>query len=272
MVKFRLGIFLYNPQNQKPMKNWTRNETIIAFNIYCKIPFKDSSKMHPMIIKYANLLGRSPSALNMKIGNIGRLDPDLRKQGISGLIHGAKMEEEVWNEFYGDPDRLAFESERLLSEITGQSIDQYAGIQIDELPCGKEREVLVKQRVNQSFFRAAVMSSYNFHCCISGITIPELLEACHIINWADDATHRTNPKNGLCMNAFFHKAYDSYLLAITPDLNIEISEKLLQNTEDKAFYTYLKGLNGQEIIKPDRFLPRTDFLEVHYNKYKTRQI
>ena len=74
------------------------------------------------------------------------------------------------------------------------------------------------------------------------------------------------------MNAFFHKAYDSYLLAITPDLNIEISEKLLQNTEDKAFYTYLKGLNGQEIIKPDRFLPRTDFLEVHYNKYKTRQI
>ena len=74
------------------------------------------------------------------------------------------------------------------------------------------------------------------------------------------------------MNAFFHKAYDRYLLAITPDLNIEISEKLLQNTEDKAFYTYLKGLNGQKIIKPDRFLPRTDFLEVHYNKYKTGQI
>ena len=71
------------------MKNWTRNETIIAFNLYCKIPFKNCSKMHPMIIKYANILGRTPSALNMKIGNIGRLDPDLKSQGISGLTHGA---------------------------------------------------------------------------------------------------------------------------------------------------------------------------------------
>ncbi|TGX83898.1 hypothetical protein E5358_01615 [Palleniella muris] len=47
------------------------------------------------------------------------------------------------------------------------------------------------------------MSSYNFHCCISGVAIPELLEACHIINWSDDATQRTNPKNGICLNSFF---------------------------------------------------------------------
>lgn len=30
------------------------------------------------------MLGRSPSALNMKVGNIGRLDPDLKEQGITG--------------------------------------------------------------------------------------------------------------------------------------------------------------------------------------------
>ena len=52
-----------------------------------------------MIIEYARILGRSPSALNMKVGNIGRLDPDLKSQGIIGLVHGAKMEEEVWKEF-----------------------------------------------------------------------------------------------------------------------------------------------------------------------------
>ena len=52
--------------------NWTREETIIAFNVYCKIPFKDSNKNHPMIKKYAKIIGRSPDALNMKIGNIGK--------------------------------------------------------------------------------------------------------------------------------------------------------------------------------------------------------
>ena len=81
---------------------WTREETIIAFNLYCKIPFKSSSKTHPLVVKYAHIIGRSPSALNMKIGNIGRLDPDLKSQGITGLVHGAKLELE-WNPCEANP-------------------------------------------------------------------------------------------------------------------------------------------------------------------------
>ena len=107
-----------------------------------------------MIIKYANLLNRTPSALNMKIGNIGRLDPDLKRQGISGLVHGAKMEEEVWNEFYGNPELLAFESEKIIARLTNQSIEMCTSIRTDDLPQGKEREIIIKQRINQSFFRS----------------------------------------------------------------------------------------------------------------------
>jgi len=33
------------------MEKWTREVTIIAFNLYCKIPFKDSSKTHPEVIR-----------------------------------------------------------------------------------------------------------------------------------------------------------------------------------------------------------------------------
>ncbi|MGN0231861.1 MAG: hypothetical protein ACI4A8_06585 [Muribaculaceae bacterium] len=62
------------------MGDWTREETIIAFNLYCKIPFKSSRKTHPLVIEYAKIIGRTPSALNMKIGNIGRLAPSLREK------------------------------------------------------------------------------------------------------------------------------------------------------------------------------------------------
>ena len=85
-----------------PKNNWTKEETIIAYNVYCKVPFKSSSKSNPTIIKYANIIGRSPSALNMKVGNFGRLDPELKQQGIVGLAHGSKPEEEVWAEFNGN--------------------------------------------------------------------------------------------------------------------------------------------------------------------------
>ena len=252
------------------MNTWTREETIVAFNVYCKIPFKSSSKTHPMIIKYANLLNRTPSALNMKIGNIGRLDPDLKRQGISGLVHGAKMEEEVWNEFYGNPELLAFESEKIIARLTNQSIEMCTSIRTDDLPQGRERSVIIKQRVNQSFFRSTVMSAYNFHCCISGVNIAELLEACHIVDWSQDERNRVNPKNGLCMNSFFHKAYDKLFIAISPDLTIIISDELLQNTVDNKFRKYLECINGEKIIMPNKFLSKKEFLQVHYEKFKNR--
>lgn len=252
------------------MNKWTREETIVAFNVYCKIPFKSSSKTHPIIIKYANLLNRTPSALNMKIGNIGRLDPDLKRQGISGLVHGAKMEEEVWNEFYGNPELLAFESEKIIARLTNQSIEMSTSIRTDDLPQGRERSVIIKQRVNQSFFRSTVMSAYNFHCCISGVNIAELLEACHIVDWSQDERNRVNPKNGLCMNSFFHKAYDKHLLGITPDMRIVVSEKLLQGSTEISFFNYLKTIDGKKILLPDKFLPQKELLEIHYNKFINR--
>lgn len=98
----------------KKESNWSKEETIVAFYVYCIVPFASSSKTNQIIIKYANMLGRTPSALNMKIGNIGRLDPELKKKKITGLTHGAKMEELVWEEFNNDKESLVYEAEKSL--------------------------------------------------------------------------------------------------------------------------------------------------------------
>ncbi|MDY5844748.1 MAG: HNH endonuclease [Prevotella sp.] len=252
------------------VNKWTREETIIAFNLYCKIPFKVSSKSHPMIVKYAKIIGRTPSALNMKIGNLGRLDPKLKERGIVGLTHGAKMEQEVWKDFYDNPDKLAYESECLIAKYTKNDLEKAANVDIDHLPEGKERLAIVKQRVNQSFFRSAVMCSYDFKCCISGVGNSELLEACHILDWSEDKNNRSNPENGLCLNSLFHKAYDKYLIAITPDYKIIISDEMIEKTEDESFKCYLLGLQNKKLILPNRFYPKPDFLDYHYQKYLSK--
>lgn len=176
---------------------WTKEETIIAFNVYCKIPFKSSSKTNPTIIKYANIIGRSPSALNMKVGNFGRLDPELKKQGIVGLGNGSKLDEIVWNEFNGNWEKLAYESELLIAEFQNKKVEEIIDDELFEFPIGTERDAIVKQRVNQNFFRSTVLSSYNLKCCITGLSIPEFLVASHIIPWKKDANNRLNPHNGL---------------------------------------------------------------------------
>ena len=165
------------------INNWTREQTIVAFNVYCKIPFKKSSKNHPEIIKYSKIINRSPSALNMKVGNFGRLDPDLQKKGIVGLTHGSKLEELVWSEFHGNWEELAFESEKIIADFQQKNIEESSNIVIDDLPIGIERESIVKIRVNQSFFRSIILASYNQQCCITGLKISNLLVASHIIPW-----------------------------------------------------------------------------------------
>lgn len=246
-------------------KNWTWEETVIAFNVYCKIPFSHGVKTNPTIIKYANILGRTPSALAMKIGNIARLDPELKARGISGLKHGAKMEEKVWEEFYGDWDRLAFESEKLIAEFEHKDIENLIDINLSKLPKGEERERIVRERVNQQFFRHAVLSAYDTKCCITGLGIPELLEAAHILSWKEDEHNRTNPHNGLCLNSLHHKAFDMGFITITPDFLILISENLNEFDENEAIKKFFSTYRNKKIFAPKKFLPSQEYLDFHSN-------
>lgn len=138
-------------------RNWTREETIVAFNVYCKIPFKDSSSNHPLIIEYAKLIGRSAASLNMKVGNFGRLDPELKRKGIVGLRNGSHLEEIVWHDFHGNWEKLAYESEYLIEKF--RSLNYKEPSNIKDFPIGKDKESKIKTRVNQSFFRAAILCS-----------------------------------------------------------------------------------------------------------------
>ncbi len=240
--------------------NWTREETIVAFNVYCKIPFKNSNKAHPMIIKYANIIGRSPSALNMKIGNFGRLDPELKKQGITGLSNGGKLEQVIWDEFNGNWDDLAFESEKLISQFQNKDLTEMI---CEDFPEGKEKETTVKARVNQSFFRSAILSSYNSRCCITGLSIPEFLVASHIIPWSIDEKNRINPHNGLCLNSIHDKAFDKGFITITPDYKIVVSKYFDDFSSEAPVNDFFLKFDNQYIVKPERFLPKKEFLDYH---------
>jgi len=232
-----------------PANKWTREELIIAFNLYCKIPFGKIDHGNPEIISLANVLGRTPSAVSWKLANFARLDPSLQKRNIAGASHGAKLDIEIWNEFNNDWERLAFESEKLLADKTGKQIEEITDIETIDLPrVGKERETIVKVRVNQSFFRKAVLSAYNFRCCITGLAISEMLNASHIVPWSKDEVNRVNPTNGLCLNAFHDRAFDRGLLTITTDFKVKISPVIKIITKDLSATEFLIRFDGQSII------------------------
>jgi putative restriction endonuclease len=245
---------------------WTRDELIIAFNLYCKIPFGQIDQRNSAIIALANVLGRTPASLAWKLANFARLDPALQKRGIKGASHGSKGEVEVWDEFNNNWDSLAFESERLLADLTHQSVEEMNGLNEDELPKeGIEREQLVRVRVNQRFFRSTVLTSYESQCCITGLAIPSLLTASHIAPWAKDQNNRMNPRNGLCLNVLHHRAFDEGLITITPEFRVRVSSSLAASTTGEANHTLFERYHDQLARLPRRFLPDPMLLDWHNN-------
>ncbi len=178
----------------------------ITFNLYCKIPFSKTVKTNPKVIEVANLIGRTPSSVAFKLGNFGSFDSELKKRGIVGLTNAGKLDKEIWDEFNTNWDNLAYESELLISKKLDREIEKDVQIEISNIPTGKEKERLVRTRVNQSFFRASILSLYNQKCCITGLSIPDLLIASHVIPWSKDEKNRLNPRNGLCLNAMHDRA------------------------------------------------------------------
>jgi len=246
-----------------PRRDWTRDELIVAFNLYCRIPFGRIHIRNPEIKALASALGRTPSSVSWKLANFARLDPALQKRQIRGATHGAKAEEEIWNEFSENWDSLAYESQQLLAKF--MQIPPVEPLPKEEFPEGKTRDAIVKARVNQSFFRSAVLAAYDCKCCITGLSVRELLTASHIVPWSVDRKNRTNPRNGLCLNAIHDRAFDCGLISVTPDYRVVISGALKRSlkAKDSLSRTLLLDYEGQSIKLPERFVPDEEFLRYH---------
>ncbi|MEY9875981.1 putative restriction endonuclease [Streptacidiphilus sp. MAP12-33] len=79
----------------------------------------------------------------------------------------------------------------------------------------RRRNGTVVTRPDQARFKLEVFQRYGPHCPLSGIAIPQMIEAAHLRGDADGGT--SDARNGLPMNAALHRAFDAHLFAINPD-------------------------------------------------------
>lgn len=251
-------------------KLWTREESILAINLYCKIPFGQMHSRNAEVIDLATIIDRSPGAVARKLGNFASFDPKLKERGVKGLENASKLDREIWLEYMNDWDEQFIESEKLLAEKKNTTIEKLNYIDLDNLKDveGKEKERLVTVRVNQSLFRKMVMTNFNNKCCITGITQSELIVASHILPWSKDKGNRLNPKNGLALNMLHDKAFDCGLITITEDLKIKISSSFLKNQDILSIKQNFIDYDGKSLIEPQKFYPDGEFLKVHHERFK----
>lgn len=244
---------------------WTREELILAFNLYLKIPFGKMHKGNPDVINLAKLINRTPSAVAMRLANFASIDPFHQKRGIVGLTGGSKQCQPIWDEFNEDRPALIYESERIIAEKENTTIeDKYETILSDLSKYkGEDKVREVKTRVNQNVFRQIIMNSYSGRCAISGINIPELLNASHIIPWSMNVQERLNPENGICLSKLYDAAFDRGLIGIKSDYSVVLSTEIRKQRGEVFYDRYFSYISGAQITLPERYKPRKEFLEFH---------
>lgn len=131
---------------------------------------------------------------------------------------------------------------------------------------GEDKISLTKQRKGQDYFRRMILANYGGRCALTGIDIPQLLLASHIIPWAEKAhkQDRLNPCNGICLSALYDKAFDQGLITFSPDDYSVILSSALQEHKTAEYYDkHFGSIAGQKIQVPKDYAPKRDFLAYH---------
>ena len=253
---------------------WTRDQLLVALDVYCRTPFGKFDQSNPEIVGISKLIGRTPSALAMKLSNLAGLDKKITESGRSGLSGASNLDRAIWAEMEADWGKIAVESQRALELFGIKSSDSIGNPaktdeEVAENYEGMTKAVTTQQRLKQTLFRDTILSGYKSRCCMSHLADPKLLIASHIIPWGKDKDNRLNPRNGLCLSALHDRAFDQGMITVTPDYFVKVSRHLLEQRTNAFLHEGVLKLDGTKIRLPEKFLPAPEFLEWHNkNQFK----
>jgi putative restriction endonuclease len=133
-----------------------------------------------------------------------------------------------------------------------------------------ERRCAVREtrvRLHQARFRARVLPAYANQCTICRLKETRLLDAAHIVPDSQVAGEPT-VSNGLSLCSIHHRAFDEDLVGITPDYEVRVHPRLL-NDEDGPMLELLKGAHSGSIVLPRAAAKRPDreLLAVRYERF-----
>lgn len=121
-------------------------------------------------------------------------------------------------------------------------------------------------RIGQDFFRRMLLDNYNGKCCVTGLNVPQVLRASHIVAWADDKKNRMNPENGLLLSATYDAAFDNHLISFDDDYRMIVSKDIKEYYTNDVTKEYFMNFEGKQIILPTQYLPSKELLEKHRNR------
>ena len=152
-----------------------------------------------------------------------------------------------------------------LWRLVEERLQRFAAKDSDPERYGKA--MLIRPRLGQGGFRVVVTDAYRRRCAITGESTLPVLEAAHILPFAESGPHETS--NGLLLRSDFHKLFDLGLVTVTPTYQIEVSSRIKEEWFNGKAYYSLHGRKLQSIPDQATDRPSAAMLQWH-NEHRFR--
>lgn len=123
------------------------------------------------------------------------------------------------------------------------------------------RPVLHQPRLGQGAFRVGVADAYQRRYALTGENTLYVLEAAHIQPFSLSKSHAIS--NGLFLRSDYHTLFDKGLITVTPDYEIQISEKIKADFNNGKIYYERHGKELVSIPSEQTWMPDRELLEWH---------
>lgn len=187
-------------------------------------------------------------------------NPDQTSYPIKGFCSAAIKFLVKYIEF----EKSQVQADHIVSkQKSGRTVSKVLLAHFDINKEGKDVETETRIRYGQNYFRRMVLANYAQKCCVTGLNVPQLLIASHIVAWADDKINRMNPENGLCLSATYDAAFDQHLISFDENYRMIVSKEIKDYYTNEAVNEYFFKFEGKKIILPNKYMPSQKLLEKH---------
>jgi len=158
------------------------------------------------------------------------------------------------------PDHLR----ELEYQIAHDSPEAYVARQFQQLQDEEEEE----QVLRGAAFKRKIPELYDYRCAITGLRVQNsravnLIDACHIVPWADSYNDTISNGIALCPNML--RAFDRGLISIADDLTVLVAPDLRENESSHAIRPFV----GKPLLLPKerQNWPALDNLAKHRERW-----
>ena len=129
--------------------------------------------------------------------------------------------------------------------MRGSKADPHEPLNLEKIEDTTALRQVVLRRY-QSAFRQALLSKRPNCCAITRASELSVLEAAHIIPYAERFADRDKPENGILLRNDIHKLFDAHLISVNPKTKeIEVSDRIKSSD-----YLDLRGVPVSDELSP----------------------